>query len=276
MDETDAGALKSVEKTMLLPLWGRYTESKKENGLIRDEKCVEIVERMGLDFSGIQKQQHPLTRLAWVARAWNTDCEISRLVKEKGEITVVCLGCGLDTSYFRLSHDQLHWVDIDLPNVIKIRERLIGTQKGVTMIPGSVLQSSSFKGIKVKGYPVVLAVGLLCYFTRAEVKKIMENIAGTACEATLILDYFSEEGVQISNKIVLQSHPEVRMTWSAENPGEVCALHPGLRLVEGYPMFQKIFPFLSEEQQAMACVSDRRKINSMAAIKTGCLNHPPV
>lgn len=268
MTEMHTDIFKGVEKTMLLPLWGRYSESIKSNGLIRDEKCVEMVEKMGLDFSGIEQRQHPLTRLAWIARAWNTDHEIGRLLDQEKESTVVCLGCGLDTSYFRLNRGPMHWVDMDLPNVIKIRKQLLGAPKSVTMIAGSVLDGGGFGKIEVKGALIVLAVGLLYYFTRPEVKKIVGHISSLSDESFLVLDYFSEQGVAVSNKMVLQ-YGDARMIWFANDPGELMPLHPGIRLVESYPMFKKIFPLLSKEEQAMADLSDRQSINSMAILKIG-------
>lgn len=55
--------LQGIEKTILYPLWGRYTESKKPNGLIRDDKCIELVEKNGIDLAAVEKEQHAVNRL---------------------------------------------------------------------------------------------------------------------------------------------------------------------------------------------------------------------
>lgn len=267
MSTINTEILKGVEKTMLLPLWGRYTESKKKNGLIQDMKCIEVVESMGIDFSNIEKEQHPLSRLAWIARAWNSDHEINNLMCKDQEYTVICLGCGLDTAYFRLKRNNIHWYDMDLPNVMEIRKKLLGISESITVISESILESSSYETIEVKGKLIVLALGILYYFTESEIKIILNNIASLSDDILMIMDYFSEKGVIVSNKMVLQNNQETKMIWYANNPEDIVSLHPGIQLVESYPMFHKINPYLSEDQKVMASISDSQSINSLAVLK---------
>lgn len=260
-------ALAGVEQTLLLPLWGRYSESKKPHGLLKDDKCVEVVDRLQLDFTALERQQHPLTRLAWITRAWNTDRELSRCMEGTPEVTVVCLGCGLETAFYRSPHSRMHWYDLDLPNVMELRKRALGSHESVTMLSGSVLEQSSFAPIRVQGKLIVLALGLLCYFTEAEVKTVFGNIASLAEESVLILDYFSELGVAVSNQLVLQNNRESPMIWHADGTEELAALYPGIQVLDTYPMFQNIRPLLSETEAAMAARSDQQNINSIALLK---------
>jgi O-methyltransferase involved in polyketide biosynthesis len=47
--------LKEIQETLLLPLWGRAVESKKENPRLTDTKAVEIIDRIDYDFSRIEQ-----------------------------------------------------------------------------------------------------------------------------------------------------------------------------------------------------------------------------
>ena len=58
MAKIDVEDIKDVEKTLLLPLWGRWSESIKASGLIYDEKSIEIVEQLDYDFAGMTQQHH--------------------------------------------------------------------------------------------------------------------------------------------------------------------------------------------------------------------------
>jgi O-methyltransferase involved in polyketide biosynthesis len=267
MQENDVLKLHGIEHTMLLPLWGRYTESKKRNGLIKDDKCIEIVTKLGLDFTDIAAQQHPVSRLSWIARAWNLDFELNRLSAAEKEITVVCLGCGLDTAFFRSTHSHRHWYDIDLLQVIELRKKLLGNVMHCTMISGSVLDPMSFQNIKIAGTLVVLALGLLYYFTEAEVKQIFKNIASLTNHAKIIIDYCSEKGVAMANKMILQNCHGTKMFWFANNETQLRSLHPHIKVIESYPVFQKISPLLSEQEAAVAALSDQQNINSFAIIE---------
>lgn len=66
-------SLSGVHKTLLLPLWGRAMESRKAKPLLVDRAAAEIVGRLDYDFSTIAAGTHPLTRLAWIARAIHID-----------------------------------------------------------------------------------------------------------------------------------------------------------------------------------------------------------
>ncbi|HUX14301.1 MAG TPA: class I SAM-dependent methyltransferase [Spirochaetia bacterium] len=268
-----AEPLEGVERTMLLPLWGRYTESTKENGLLKDEKCVTIVEQLGIDLADLAKGQNPGSRLAWVARAFNIDLELRRLLSGGAETTVVNLGCGLDTSFYRL-HDRtsIVWYDVDLPHVIALRRELIGKDPANRTIAGSVLNADTYRGIHVREGLIVLAVGLLYYFSEAEVRRIFESIVALAepsGHATLVIDFCSGRGVVMANKSVVQDFPGARMIWSAEGEDDLRALHEGFRVVETYPVFSKIRSLLTEEDSAIAELADSAGIMSFARLEIG-------
>ncbi len=273
MNEEGVKLLEGAERTMLLPLWGRYSESTRVNGLIKDEKCVAIVRRLGIDLEAIAKGQNRASRLAWVARAFNIDIELRKLLSGGREATVVSLGCGLDTSLYRLDADiPVLWYDVDLPHVIDLRRDLVGEDPRCRMIAGSVLDANTFRDIRVSGSLIVLAVGLLYYFAETEVRSVFENIAALAepsGHATLIIDYCSSQGVAVANKSVVQDFPGARMIWSAEGEDDLRALHKGVRVVETYPVFSKIHSLLAGEDSAIADFADRVGIMSFATLEIG-------
>lgn len=262
----DLKTLEGVEKTMFMPLWGRWSESIKENGLIYDKKSIELVAGMDYDFQSIENSQHPVTRLAWITRAWNTDHELKKYAPNEN-FTIIYLGCGLDTAFYRNNFPLVNWVDVDLANVIEVRRQLLGATKGVTLHAGSILEKSTFETIETKGPVIVIALGLLCYFNEFQVKEIMANISSLCSNVIIIMDYFSETGVAVSNKMVLTEDSGTKMIWHADSPEDLLSLHPGIEIIETYPMFHKIMPLLSQNEQVATSMSDEKLINSMAILK---------
>lgn len=172
----DEMKLTGVEKTMLIPLWGRYSETKKWDGLIHDTKCIEIVEANRIDFTEIEKEQHPANRIAWFARAWNVDNEVKQLLHDTSNATIINLGCGLDTTYYRLNLDTITWYDIDLKNVIDIRQEIFSPNEHIQLISGSILDDELYSEIESSGVTIVIAVGLLYYFSNEQVKSIFARL----------------------------------------------------------------------------------------------------
>ncbi|HQG44830.1 MAG TPA: class I SAM-dependent methyltransferase [bacterium] len=58
-----------------------------------------------------------------MALARTTGSELNRILAGHPGSTIVCLGCGLDRTFFRIGNGRLRWYDIDLPAVIYIRRR---------------------------------------------------------------------------------------------------------------------------------------------------------
>lgn len=269
MEKNAGREFAGVEATMLLPLWGRYSESRKAGGLVKDGKCEEIVAKAGFDFSSLEAKQNPASRLAWVARAWNVDRELEKAAAG-GPFTVVCLGCGLDTAFYRQRLPGLvRWYDVDLPNVIEVRRRLVGEAPRCVTVAGSVLHAETYGNIRVEGGLFVLAVGLLYYFTEDDVRRVLSHVAGLAPEAGIVIDYCSAQGVAIANRMVIQDCSGARMIWSAEGEDDIRKLHPAVRAVETYPVFAKIRSLLTGEEAKAAEISDRMRIMSFAAVKLG-------
>ena len=65
--------LGSVQKTLLLPLWGRAVETGKAHPLLVDRTAARIVASLDYDFSTIARNISPITRPAWIARSLHID-----------------------------------------------------------------------------------------------------------------------------------------------------------------------------------------------------------
>ncbi|WP_319415409.1 class I SAM-dependent methyltransferase [Marispirochaeta aestuarii] len=266
MTEDAASALRGVEKTMLLPLWGRYSESIREHGLLHDSECLRLVEYLGIDFSVISSEQLSMSRLAWVARALNVVRELRSITEKGGDLTVLNLGCGLDTAFHGFVSDSVRWYDIDFPGVIALKKRLFPESDRYRLIPGSVLEESTYRRIEIQGRPVVLAVGLLYYFNADEVAQLLEIIARRIGQAAMILEYCSARGLEMGNRLVLKNSSDSVMKWSIESADELYTLSKAVRGVESYPLFQHVIPLLNGEEARQAELSDRLAIMSFAKL----------
>ena len=102
--------LGGVQETLLLPLWGRAYETKKENPLLVDNTAVKIVESIGYDFSTIQAKINPLSRASWIARSLYFDNQIKLFLERHPTGSVINIGCGLDTTYERVANEAIDLV----------------------------------------------------------------------------------------------------------------------------------------------------------------------
>jgi O-methyltransferase involved in polyketide biosynthesis len=107
MPGTTANKLGSVQKTLLLPLWGRAVETKKARPLLVDQTAVRIIKSIDYDFSTIFRSISFISQLAWIARSLHTDRTIQEFLERHPGATFVNLGCGLDTTFERVDNGRL-------------------------------------------------------------------------------------------------------------------------------------------------------------------------
>ena len=96
----------TIQETLLLPLWGRAAESAKDEPRLVDEKALEIIERIDYDFSEIEQTQ-AMSQHGWVARALHIDRMVLDFIRRHPKGTVVNVGCGLDTTFYRVDNGEV-------------------------------------------------------------------------------------------------------------------------------------------------------------------------
>ena len=140
--------------------------------LLYDPKAIELVNSVDYDFSVLDAQLDPVIRLASVARALQCDRALKAYIGNHPRASVIDLGAGLDTGFYRVDNGLIEWYDLDLLNVIALRRQLLSTPDRVHSIPKSLLDISSCDDLVDTGDGVCAVAGaVLGYFGEAQVKK---------------------------------------------------------------------------------------------------------
>ena len=106
--------LTGVSETLLGPLWGRAKLSRERNPVLNDAKAIELIEQIDYDFSTIERNIPPEVDLLIVARAKQFDDKVKAYIAEYPRASVVNIGAGLDTTFYRIDNGTVHWYDLDL------------------------------------------------------------------------------------------------------------------------------------------------------------------
>ena len=253
--------LGNVEKTLLIPLYNRAMESRRPDAIIRDEKAVELVTKMGLDFS--QVQQVRMTRMLGLMRIIFTR-EFDRCAREylarRPDAVVVHIGCGLDTRFERVDDGRVEWYDLDVPNVVDIRRRLIGGDAGRYHLLGcSVLDDAWMEAVKARnpGSILFMAETVFLYFTEEQVRSLVLALYHRFPGAELVFDAWKPFEIWIGNRFLSNSAFAGLMRWGLwsgrelERWGSPSALRHseglragGIRLLDEWSFFDKPEPRL--------------------------------
>ncbi|MEM7759873.1 MAG: class I SAM-dependent methyltransferase [Cyanobacteria bacterium P01_A01_bin.40] len=179
--------LEAVSETLLATVYLRSLESKKSQGIINDPKSVEIVNQINHDFS---KYDCPLNQALIAIRTEIIDEFVGNFIAQYPQTTVVNLGTGLCTRFFRLDNGSINWNGIDLPIVKTIWHSLLGETERHRYFSYSALDLDWM--IKVKetrqNRVLFIAEGLLMFFSEIEVRYLIQNIRDNFANSELIFD----------------------------------------------------------------------------------------
>ena len=192
-----------VQETLLLPLWGRAYETKKEKPRLVDNKAVEIIERLDYDFSTIAKTQS-MSQHGWVARSLHTDNMAREFIRRHPKAAIVNVGCGMDTTFSRIDNGTITFYELDLPGVIELRGHFFEDSERHRSIASSFLETEWFEQIRVMDGLLFLAGGVLYYFTEKQIRSFFIAVADHFSKCELYFDSLSPMAIKMAKKQVLK------------------------------------------------------------------------
>jgi methyltransferase (TIGR00027 family) len=221
MNETDNQNLNDVEKTLLIPLYIRAMESQRPDGLVKDERAEALVRR--LDSESLRKTA-ALTEDTGRAVVILKGREFDRIARDfmarRPDAVVVHIGCGLDTRFERVDNGRVEWYDLDLPDVIGLRRRLLGGEGARHhFLACSVLESDWLDTVSAEGRRpfLFLAEGVFMYFEEAQVKTLVLTLRDRFPGAELVFDAFSPFLLRMHNNKVGRTGIGAPLHWALKN-----------------------------------------------------------
>lgn len=249
MSEITHQNLSGVAETLLIPLYVRAIESQRPDALLKDEKAVALVRQMDYDFSRIKQiKMDEEDKVALVLRNREFDRYARDFLARNPETVVVHIGCGLDSRFERVDNGQVEWYDLDLPEVIELRRKLIGGEGArYHFLAYSVLESAWLNTVSVHRLRsfLFLAEGVLMYFEEAQVKSLVLTLRDHFPGTELVFDAFSPFIVWANNLRLARTKIGARYYWGLKHGQDVERWGDGICLLEEWFPFDRPEPRLA-------------------------------
>ncbi|WP_406208578.1 class I SAM-dependent methyltransferase [Kitasatospora sp. NBC_01560] len=179
--------LGEVPETALWTLWHRAVEARRPDTVLNDPKAVELVDRIDYPFAerfgtnGTQAQLQALRTACF-------DREVADFLLREPRGTVVCLGEGLETQYWRVDNGRARWLTVDLPEAVALRERLLPPGPRQRYLAADATDLGWAAEVDSSRGVLVTAQGLLMYLRPAQVKALIAGCAERFPGGSLVLD----------------------------------------------------------------------------------------
>ena len=228
--------LNGVAETLLIPLWARAAETQGPSPIVNDAKAVEMVERIDYDFSKFEDAW--LSQVGVAVKTAILDREVAGYINKHPDAVIINLGAGLDTRFFRVNNDKIQWYDLDLPEVIGLRENFFSETRNYRMVASSVFDSSWIKAIPVSSEPIlIVAEGLLMYFAKDEVGDLMKKLVAAFPGAEMLLEMMTPTIAKRSKQHDSVSKTRAKFKWGIMHGREMEDFHSAIRFVNEWNYF---------------------------------------
>lgn len=186
VDDRVTPELGGVPETLLWTLYHRALEARRPDAVLADPKAVELVDRIDYPF-----EQHfgagGLSQLQ-ALRARCFDREVRRFLAAHPDGTVVALGEGLETQFWRVDNGRVTWVSVDLPESITLRDELLPRSPRERRVACSALDRRWMDEVDPSRGLLVTAQGLLMYLQRDDVDALVTACAERFPAAHFVFD----------------------------------------------------------------------------------------
>lgn len=222
--------LNGVEDTLYIPLVARIYASENFPNFFYDEKALSLKQYIPTD--SIENNSTEYFYMASVCRQETIDNKIIKFLKENDQSNIVFLGAGLETAYDRINNRIANFYQIDLPNVINIRKRVLGSENNEKLISGDMFSLDWIKEIDVDLPTMIVVSGVYQYFDDMKIIEMIKGMKSLIPNGELIFDTTNAKGLEIANKYVRKTgNTNAQMHFSVDNPEEF-AKCTGTKLIE--------------------------------------------
>jgi O-methyltransferase involved in polyketide biosynthesis len=193
--------LSGVSATLLPNLARRAAAAAAKRPLLEDPLAVEALERLDYDVTDASRRG-----ASWHAvRVATFDGAVRRFLRRHPGGTVVALGEGLETQFWRVDNGRMRWLTVDLPPVLDLRRRVLPEESRQQSYPGSALDLGWVDEVGPGAAVLVTAQGVLPYFERDEVHALIAAMAGRLPGSSFVFDVVPGRMLEFVRK---QSGPE--------------------------------------------------------------------
>lgn len=229
--------LQGVADTLYLPLAARIYVSKRFPNYFYDEMALSLEEDM--PYEEIVSKSSEYFEMAGACRFYNTDKMVKAFIEGHEKCNVINIGCGLETSFFRIkpNAERATFYEMDLPDVIETRRRVLGEPEGEILIPGDMFDFSWTDGIDKTLPTMITVIGVFQYFHEEQVRAFIEDVKNHFDEVELLFDAMTMKAINYAANYIKKTGNNDAMLYFGTDSPEGFVSSMDYELIEVRPFF---------------------------------------
>jgi len=217
--------------TYLATLYGKALDAASTQPILGDQFAADAVARIDYDFRALRLPRGGEITLPLRARHFDQWTRAFLLANPYS--TVLHLGCGLDGRVYRVDPGPaVRWYDVDLPEVIALRERLYPRRPGYHVIGTSVTDLAWLDMIPRDTPVLVVAEGLVMYLPAVDGTALFHRVVELFPSGEIVFDAYSGLMTRLVSRFAAIRAAHVDLVWGIGDPRDLEKQIPGLHLAE--------------------------------------------
>lgn len=209
--------LSGVEDTLYIPLTARIYVSEKFPEFFHDEKALSL--KQYIPTKDINNNTGEYFYMASVCRQQTIDKKIIEFLGKNKQANVVFLGAGLETAYNRINNVTASFYQVDLPDVINTRKRILGNANNESLISGDMFTLDWIKEIDVNLPTMIVVSGVYQYFHASEIINMITKMKSLIPKGELVFDATDSKGLKLVDKYVKKTgNTDAQMYFCVDDP----------------------------------------------------------
>lgn len=239
----DVNIRDAVSETLLINIPMKAGESKRSDGILKDPFSVKLIESLDYDFSKFESAER--SRKGVVIRARSFDDNTLEFIEQNKDrqLIIVHLGAGLDTRYLRINGKSSPAVfyELDLPEVIDLREKVLPEQENEFMIKASMFDTAWMDELIEKypgGYFLFVMEGITFYFPEQKIKQLFCDLADRF-SGEILCDLINVWLSRNSSKNDVMKNMEAEFVFGIDDELEIADWHSNIQHIKTEHLMKK-------------------------------------
>ncbi|QKW05110.1 class I SAM-dependent methyltransferase [Streptomyces sp. NA04227] len=235
--DTKPAQFTAETENLLIALYSRAHDAKSAKPILGDRMAVKVSESIEYDYSKLKMRDDDAISLA--IRGELIDGWIRSFLDEHPDAVVLHLGTGLDGRVHRIEPPAtVEWYDLDLPEIAELYRGLFPTRDHHHIIGSSVMDLAWLEQVPTDRPTIIVAEGLLVYFTEDEVKNLVQKLFATFPSGQLVFDAYTPFSVKAMNKHWTVKASGKKFVWGLAEPASLEQWHPGVTHNDAWTFFK--------------------------------------
>ena len=211
---------------------GRAVDARSKRPLLDDPLAPTILDQLGSDATELKL---PLgVRESVAIRSAMLDRAVEGFIQTHPDAVVVEIGCGLETRMFRVDPPPtVDWYDVDLPEVVELRETVLPYRENSHPIGRSLLDPLWTASVP-RGRPtIIVADGVLGFLSEDDNRQVLEQLTDHFTAGELVFNAYTPFVARMNGRFTqVVGMPKNFAGFGLSEPEDLVVMNPKLRFID--------------------------------------------